>query len=55
MMDWEDMILRRQEEIELAEDCDGECERCLHLRREYGPYPWMEQIEYCVLPAHERR
>lgn len=29
MIDWEGMILDRQEQIEhLLDECDGECERC---------------------------
>lgn len=35
MPDYEDMILRRQEEIEYMENCDGECERCNFVVRHY--------------------
>lgn len=55
MMDWEDMILQRQEEIEQAEDCGGDCVRCPHLRYMEAPYPWQDQIEYCALTDYGRR
>ncbi len=54
-MDWEDMILQRQEEIEQAEDCGWDCCRCPHLRHADADYPWQAQIEYCALTGYERR
>ena len=53
MMDWEELILQRQEEIEQADDCGGDCDRCPHLRRVEAAYPWQEQIEYCALNGYE--
>lgn len=35
MPDYEDMILRRQEDIEYMENCDGDCERCNFAVRHY--------------------
>ena len=35
-IDWEGMILAKQEAREASEDCDGFCEGCIHT--EFCPY-----------------
>lgn len=53
MIDYEDLILQRQEEIEFSEDCNGDCDNCPHRKKVPSSYFWQEPHYECALEFWE--
>ena len=50
MPDYEAMILEMQETLELlADDCDGDCDKCPYVRYEYRNEYWDDGYPVCTL------